>query len=99
MKRILTACLAVATMCLSIVRAADAPNTLTAEERKEGFELLFDGKSLDKFVIPADQEKVWRVVNGVIRNESATPGATVLTREDFGNYVLRAEFRAHPNVN
>ena len=27
------------------------------------------------------------------------PGATLLTKEDFGNFVLRAEFRAHPAVN
>ena len=77
----------------------NAPNTLTASEQKEGFELLFDGRSLDRFVVPADQTKVWRVVNGVIRNEQAAPGATILTKEDFGNFVLRAEFRAHPGVN
>ena len=76
-----------------------APNTLTAAEQKDGFELLFDGKSLDKFIVPADQVKVWRVVNGVIRNEQAAPGATILTKEDFGNFVVRAEFRAHPAVN
>jgi hypothetical protein len=75
------------------------PNTLTAAEQKEGYELLFDGKSLDKFIIPADQTKVWRVVTGVIRNEQAAPGATILTKEDFGNFVVRAEFRAHPAVN
>ena len=75
------------------------PNTLTAAEQKEGFELLFDGDRLDKFIVPADQVKVWRVVNGVIRNEQAAPGATILTKEDFGNFVLRAEFRAHPGVN
>ena len=76
-----------------------APNTLTAAEQKDGFELLFDGKTLDKFIVPADQTKVWRVVNGVIRNEQAAPGATILTKEDFGNFVVRAEFRAHPGVN
>lgn len=76
-----------------------ATNTLSAAEQKEGFELLFDGSTLNKFVVPAGQEKVWRVVNGVIRNEQAMPGATVLTKEDFANFVLRAEFRAHPNVN
>jgi hypothetical protein len=76
-----------------------APNTLTAAEQKDGFELLFDGKSLDKFIVPADQVKVWRVVNGVIRNEQAAPGATIVTKEDFGNFVIRAEFRAHPQVN
>jgi ankyrin repeat protein len=74
-------------------------NILSAEERKEGFELLFDGTSLNQFDVPAGQEKVWRVVNGVVRNESASPGVTLLTKEDFGNYVLKAEFRAHPGVN
>ena len=76
-----------------------APNTLSAAEQKDGFELLFDGKTLDKFIVPVDQVKVWRVVNGVIRNEQAAPGATILTKEDFGNFVVRAEFRAHPAVN
>ena len=76
-----------------------APNTLSAAEQKDGFQLLFDGKSLDKFVVPADQVKVWRVVDGVIHNDQTAPGATILTKEDFGNFVLRAEFRAHPNVN
>lgn len=75
------------------------PNTLTAAEQKDGFELLFDGKTLDKFIVPAEQVKVWRVVNGVIRNEQAAPGATILTKEDFGNFIIRAEFRAHPGVN
>jgi len=74
-------------------------NTLSAAEQKDGFELLFDGKSLDKFVVPPDQAAVWKVVNGVIRNEQAAPGATILTKEDFGNFVVRAEFRAHPGVN
>src|SRR5688572_30974555 len=78
---------------------ANVPNTLTAAEQKDGFELLFNGKTLDKFIVPADQSKVWRVVNGVVRNEQAAPGATILTKEDFANFVLRAEFRAHPGVN
>lgn len=76
-----------------------APNALTVEEQKEGFELLFDGQTLSRFVVPADQARVWRVVNGVIRNEQTAPGATLLTVEDFGDFVLRAEFRAHPGVN
>ena len=82
-----------------VAQQGSAPNTLSAAEQKDGFELLFDGKSLDTFIVPPDQVKVWRVVNGVIRNEQAAPGATILTKEDFGNFVLRAEFRAHAAVN
>jgi hypothetical protein len=91
-----------ASVCTAPVVAqqnATAPNTLTAPEQKDGFELLFDGRSLAKFVVPPDQEKVWRVVNGVIRNEQAMPGATLLTKDDFSDFVLKAEFRAHPAVN
>ena len=91
--------LSVITVAPAAAQQSNAANTLTAAEQKEGFELLFDGKSLDKFIVPADQVKVWRVVNGVIRNEQAAPGATILTKEDFGNFVLRAEFRADPGVN
>ena len=76
-----------------------APNTLSAAEQKDGFELLFDGKSLDKFIVPESQVKVWRVVNGVIHNDQTNPGATILTKEDFTNFVIKAEFRAHPHVN
>ena len=89
----------VITVAPAFAQQGSAANTLTAAEQKERFELLFDGKSLDKFIVPADQEKVWRVVNGVIRNEQAAPGATILTKEDFANFLLRAEFRAHPGVN
>jgi Domain of Unknown Function (DUF1080) len=89
----------VCTAPMAALQNTSAPNTLTASERKDGFELLFDGRSLARFVVPPDQEKVWRVVNGVIRNEQAMPGATLLTKEDFGDFLLRAEFRAHPRVN
>jgi 3-keto-disaccharide hydrolase len=99
MKRTLVLLLTMVTGAAWAQTNGGTSNTLTAEERKEGFELLFDGKSLNKFDVPPDQEKVWRVVNGVIRNESATPGATILTKEDFANFVLKAEFRAHPAVN
>jgi hypothetical protein len=86
-------------IALTIPVSAQTTNTLTPAEQKEGFELLFDGTSLNKFNVPAAQEKVWRVVNGVVRNEQAAPGATIVTKEDFGNFVLKAEFRAHPQVN
>jgi hypothetical protein len=91
--------LSLVTASAVVAQQGSAPNTLTPAEQKEGFELLFDGKSLDKFIVPAEQTKAWRVVNGVIRNEQAAPGATILTKEDFGDFVLRAEFRAHPGVN
>lgn len=50
---------------LSSSARADDPNTLTADETKAGFELLFDGKSLDGW----NQSGNWKVVDGVITRE------------------------------
>lgn len=102
MRTFLAGLLGLAVVCtapMAALQNTSALNTLTAPEQKDGFALLFDGRSLDRFVVPPDQEKVWRVVNGVIRNEQAMPGATILTKEDFGDFQLKAEFRAHPGVN
>jgi 3-keto-disaccharide hydrolase len=90
---------AASAVALTGAQTRDSANVLSAQEQKEGWELLFNGSDLSKFDVPAGQEKVWRVVNGVIRNEQAAPGATLLTKEDFADFVLKAEFRAHPAVN
>ena len=47
-------------------RAADAaPNTLSDEEKKAGFKLLFDGKSTDPFRgYKKDVAKGWEAVDG-----------------------------------
>jgi hypothetical protein len=100
MLRLLVACVvSVASAVALFAQTRDSANVLSAQEQKEGWELLFNGSDLGKFNVPAGQEKVWRVVNGVIRNEQSAPGATLLTKEDFGDFVLKAEFRAHPAVN
>jgi hypothetical protein len=101
MRPFLVAHILFATVAVALAGAQgrDSANVLTAQEQKDGFELLFTGHDLAKFDVPAGQEKVWKVVNGVIRNEQAAPGATLLTKDDFANFVLKAEFRAHPGVN
>jgi len=76
-----------------------APNTLTVEEAHQGFELLFDGKSLDRFDVRPGQEKIFSVVDGAIKTDSSGAGSTLLTKEDFANFILKAEFRANPEVN
>ena len=78
--------------------AAPAPNTLTSAETNDGFQLLFDGKSMSKFEAPEGQ-KVWSVVNGSIKSNSNAGAGNLLTKEDFANFILKAEFRADPDIH
>src|ERR1700720_2212004 len=78
--------------------AAWAQNTLTPKEAEEGFQLLFDGKSMSKFDVHEGQ-KVWSVVNGSIKSNSNAGAGNLLTKEDFANFILKAEFRADADIH
>jgi len=99
-KRILLA-FAVLGLCIgwSQEKKRLVPNTLTAEEQRQGFELLFDGKSLEKFDVAPGQEKIFLVVDGAIKTDSSGTGGTLLTKDNYANFILKAEFRANPAIN
>ncbi len=101
MKRLLFMLLAVGVSVGLSQRSATgaAPNTLTPEEQKEGFVLLFDGKTLDQFDVTPELAKSWHVEHGAIKTNAKVGGGTMLTKEDYANFVLKAEFRAHPGIN
>ncbi len=66
------------------------PSQLTAEEKKQGFEMLFDGTNLDKW--QGDLEG-YIPLNGTIY-VSANYGSTgnLYTKKEFRNFVYRFEF-------
>src|SRR5687768_4003327 len=74
-------------------------NALTAQEQKEGWILLFDGKTLDKWNVTPALAKVWKVSDGAIKADLSDAGGTMLTKDTFDNFVLKVEFRAHPDIN
>ena len=99
MKRLFIAAL---TVCLSasvLAQKGGAPNTLTDQEKKEGWVLLFDGKTLDQFNVTPNLAKVFNVVDGAIKTDAKAGGGTMYTKQEFTNFVLKAEFRAHPDIN
>ena len=79
--------------------ASHQANMLTGQEKKEGWILLFDGKTLDQWNVTPELAKVWKVVNGAIKADMSGEGGTLLTKENFDNFVLKVEFRAHPDIN
>jgi hypothetical protein len=83
--------------------AAAVDNALTDAEKKEGWELLFDGKTLDSWrgfkmqAIPAG----WKVEDGAIRFVPPTEGqrADLITRKQYENFELAIEWAVTPAGN
>ena len=76
-------------------------NTLSADEKKQGFELLFDGKSLDKFRAfnRPDVPKGWVAKDGEITFTPGDEGGDLMTREQYTDFDLRLEFKMSEHGN
>jgi len=92
-------------LCLVIVgtgrqAAAElAPNTLTQPEHRSGWQLLFDGESLDGFKgyrtdLPGAG---WQVRDGAIVRTD--PAGDLLTNATFDSFELQLEYRISPGGN
>ncbi len=76
-------------------------NSISAAEKKEGWKLLFDGKSTDQWrginqaVFPASG---WKVENGdliacVYGGAESGNGGDIITKNKYGNFILKWEWR------
>lgn len=75
-------------------------NTLTAEERQQGFELLFDGSSMAKWEkwnggAPGEG---WKVQDGMIVGAGGQ-GGDLSTKENFADFELKLEWKAELGAN
>lgn len=90
----------VSTVLIAATPAAAEPNTLTAEEKASGFELIFDGKSLEGFrnYKQESPNPKWQVRDGAIML-TKKGGGNLMTAAQYGDFEFRFEFRiaAHGN--
>jgi hypothetical protein len=74
--------------------ASSALNQLSPEERKEGFRLLFNGKTLDGW--HGDPE-LWSVKDGVIvgstDNHKLEHNSFLISNQTYSNFILRADIK------
>lgn len=75
---------------------AEPSNTLDSREIAEGWIQLFDGTSL--YGWKASSKADWRVEDGVITASQGEPGL-LHTTSQFGNYVLKVDFRTAKGTN
>lgn len=73
-------------------------NQLTAEEQKEGYELLFNGRNLDNWIIMGNPEG-WAVKEGVIRSEGGKGGNWLRLRWPYSDFILRLQWKVSPGGN
>ncbi len=71
-------------------------NTLTEEEKSEGWELLFDGVSIDQWhkYNASDLNKNWEVVDGTISfNPENEDGGDLTSNKEYENFELALEWK------
>lgn len=88
--------------CSSLNSQPAGPNQLTASEKKAGWTLLFDGKSLTGWRIfgkPDAPQQGWVVENGCLRLVPKSNPGNLVTVEQFSDYDLRWEWRVGTKGN
>ena len=79
-----------------VISAED--NQLTAREKKTGWLLLFDGKTLDGWITSDKQQSQRPVEQGSINPHKC--GAYMMVHEKkWGNFILRLDFKISPGCN
>ncbi|MFM8359209.1 MAG: family 16 glycoside hydrolase, partial [Verrucomicrobiota bacterium] len=80
----------------------DVSNQLSAQEKKEGWKLLFNGRDLTgwKYRRP-DGLKSWSAQNGMLVNtlRKDEHGTDLFTEDRFRDFVVRYEFQVPPGAN
>lgn len=83
------------------------PNTLTEYEKKEGWKLLFDGKTNNGWVGAYKKtfpEKGWEIKDGIIKvlpatGGESTNGGDIVTKEEYNAFDFSFEFKLTAGAN
>jgi 3-keto-disaccharide hydrolase len=91
------------TLCFSQAQSQQ-PNKLTKEEKKQGWKLLFDGKTTQGWhtYLRDTVGSKWQVRDGAIIFDTSKPrngGGDLVTNEAFENYELQLEWKISKGGN
>jgi hypothetical protein len=82
------------------VAAFAADNELTAKEKAAGWQLLFDGKTLNGWRTYANKTPGgWDVVDGTLHAIAKVKGAELITEKKFKDFELSWEWKVPPGGN
>lgn len=84
-----------------VIQIQASNNQLTKQEKSQGFELLFDGKTAEQFRGWKKQElpKGWQVVDGELRLMKGLEGGDIVLKEEFADFDLRLQWKVEKGGN
>lgn len=94
-----TVLIAIVLLCCNISSAfaAEPVFKLSKKEKKEGYQLLFDGTSMSQWV---GNTKEYVLEEGcIVMRPGQEMGGNLYTKEEYDNFVLRFEFLLTPEAN
>lgn len=77
-------------------------NTLSNKELKEGWELLFDGKTTDNWkTFNGGEVTGWKVIDGILQNSGvgSDHGGDIISKKQYSNFELYLEWKIAPASN
>lgn len=69
-----------------------------AADEEEGFVSLFNGKSLDGWVVMGKPQG-WKIEDGVLHSDAAQGGNWLRSEKQYGNFILKVDWRVSNNGN
>src|SRR5262245_44930550 len=85
-----------------IATCAAQDNTLTPAERKAGFELLFDGKSMNGWTSEAPPKAdggSWMIEDGALRTRPTSDPVGLLSAENYANFEFLFDYFVSAGAN
>ena len=82
-------------------------NMLTEQEQREGWKLLWDGKTTEGWrgaKLTTFPQKGWRIEDGVLKVEAASGaesgnGGDIVTEKVYHNFILKVDFKITEGAN
>ncbi|MCE4564800.1 DUF1080 domain-containing protein [Maribellus sp. CM-23] len=89
-------------MLIAILGSAQKLNTLSKKEKKQGWELLFNGDNLGGWkLFQGGEVKGWKIVDGILNNSGvgSDHGGDIITKEQFKDFELSLEWKISSQSN
>jgi hypothetical protein len=76
-------------------------NTLTKQEQKKGWILLFDGKTFNGWTTSGGKpvSKGWAIENGSLSTTKNERGGDIVSEQEYGNFIFTVDYKIEPGCN